>query len=110
MMVIERKPKERKMKLILTTAAAALISTAAVAENSTRYNDIFLDTSINAQTVYGDSERNWKPGASTKVNDIFLNTSDRAKNDDTVMSTRSSLRSPGEGYVYGGHGQGNDSR
>ncbi|NKX40320.1 hypothetical protein HGG71_02425 [Rhodobacteraceae bacterium R_SAG2] len=98
------------MKLILTTAAAALISTAAVAKNSTRYNDIFLDTSINAQTVYGDSERNWKPGASTKVNDIFLNTSDRAKNDDTVMSTRSSLRSPGEGYVYGGHGQGNDSR
>ena len=98
------------MKLILTTAATALISTAAIADNSTRYNDIFLDTSNNAQTVYGDSERSWNPNVSTKANDIFLNTSDQSKNDDTVMSTRSSLRSPGEGYVYGGYGQGNDSR
>lgn len=98
------------MKIILTTATASLISAAAVAENSTRYNDIFLDTSINAQTVYGDSERNWNPNTSTKANDIFLDTSDRTKNDDTVMSTRSSLRSPAEGYVYGGHGQDNDSR
>ena len=92
------------MKLIMTTAAAALISTAAVADNSTRYNDIFLDTSVTAETsdVYGNNDRMRNPNAS--------NTADADKNRDTVMSTRNALRSPGEGYVYGGFGPGNDSR
>jgi len=98
------------MKLIITTAAAALISTAAVADNSTRYNDIFLDTSVGAEAVYGDNTRMMDADESTKANDIFLNTADAAKADDTVMSTRNVLRSPGEGYIYGGFGEGNDSR
>ncbi|MDF3383338.1 MULTISPECIES: hypothetical protein [Sulfitobacter] len=100
------------MKLIMTTAAAALISTAAVADNSTRHNDIFLDTSVNsdASDVYGNSDRMRNPHASTKANDIMLNTADTDKNRDTVMSTRNALRSPGEGYVYGGFGPGNDSK
>ena len=100
------------MKLIMTTAAAALTSTAAVADNSTRHNDIYLDTSVNADAsdVYGNNDRMRNPHASTKSNDIMLNTADTDKNRDTVMSTRNALRSPGEGYVYGGFGPGNDSK
>ena len=98
------------MKLIITTAAAALISTAAFADNSTAYNDIFLDTSIGAEKVYGDNTRMRDEDKSTAANDIFLNTADATKNDDTVMSSRSKLSSPGEGYIYGGYGEGNDSR
>ena len=54
------------MKLIMTTAAAALISTAAVADNSTRHNDIFLDTSVSADAgdVYGNNDRMRNPNAS----------------------------------------------
>lgn len=98
------------MKLILTTAAAALISTAAIADNSSRYNDIFLDTSAGAQTVYGNNTRAERMGLSTRASDIFLNTADDATRADTVLSTRSDLRSPGEGYIYGGFGSNNDSR
>ncbi len=100
------------MNLILTTADAALISTAAVADNSSRYNDIFLDTSASVETndVYGNNDRMRTTGESTRANDIMLNTADTAKNDDTVLSTRNALRSPGEGYVYGGFGPGNDSK
>jgi len=42
------------MKLIITTAAAALISTAAVADKSDRYNDLRLDTSKTADQVFSD--------------------------------------------------------
>ena len=98
------------MKLIMTTAAAALISTAAVAENSSRYNDIFLDTSVGAEEVYGNNTRMQDADRSVKANDIRLNTADMDKDADTVLSSRSTLRSPGEGYVYGGFGSGNDSK
>ncbi|MEX3314602.1 hypothetical protein [Sulfitobacter sp. PS-8MA] len=98
------------MKLMMTTAAAALISTAAVAETSTRYNDIFLDTAINAEEVYGNNTWMRDADRSAKANDTRLNTADMNKNADTVLSSRSKLRSPGEGYVYGGYGKGNDSR
>ena len=37
-------------------------------------------------------------------------TADNSFDADTVMSTRSAERSPGEGYIYGGYGPGNDSR
>jgi len=39
------------MKLIITTVAAALISTTAFAGNSDRYNDQRLDTSAATQTT-----------------------------------------------------------
>ncbi len=68
------------MKLIMTTAAAALISTAAVAENSSRYNDIFLDTSVGAEEVYGNNTRMQDADRSVKANDIRLNTADMDKN------------------------------
>jgi hypothetical protein len=98
------------MKLVMTTAAAALISTAALADNSTYYNDLFLDTSVGAEEVYGDKTRVLAPGESTKANDIMFSTADASFQADTVLSSRSDLRSPGEGYIYGGFGPGNDSR
>mgnify|MGYP003112659418 CR=1 FL=1 len=98
------------MKLFITTAAAALISTAAVADNSTYYNDLFLDTSVGAEEVYGDTTRTLAPGESTKANDITFSTADSTFEADTVLSSRSDLRSPGEGFIYGGYGPGNDSK
>tara|TARA_Y100001951_G_scaffold102675_1_gene109791 strand:- start:4016 stop:4312 length:297 start_codon:yes stop_codon:yes gene_type:complete len=98
------------MKLFLTTAAAALISTTAFASNSTYYNDLFLDTSMNAGKVYSDDERAMNSNLSTRANDLTLNTANSDKMEDTVLSSRSDLRSPGEGYIYGGYGAGSDSR
>ncbi|MEP2983246.1 MAG: hypothetical protein ABJN39_07670 [Sulfitobacter sp.] len=98
------------MKLVITTAAAALISTAALADNSTYYNDLFLDTSIGAEKVYGDETRVLAPGESTKANDITFSSADAKFEADTVLSSRSELRSSGEGYIYGGYGPGSDNR
>lgn len=98
------------MKLIMTTAAAALISTAALADTSTYRQDLFLDTSIGAEKTYGDETRMLAPLESTKANDITFSTADNSFDADVVMSSRSDLRSPGEGYIYGGYGPGNDSR
>ncbi|TMM55314.1 hypothetical protein [Sulfitobacter sabulilitoris] len=101
------------MKLITTTIAATLLSTAAFADNSDRYNDLRLDTS-NAATVYADGEQpKADADASTFYNDLRLNTSDAETSEDGVtFSTRSdaSARTSGEGYIYGGFGDGNDSR
>ncbi len=98
------------MKLIMTTAAAALISTAALADNSTYRQDLFLNTAIGAEKTYGDETRMLAPLESTKANDITYSTADNSFDANTVMSTRSAERSPGEGYIYGGYGPGNDSR
>lgn len=98
------------MKLVMTTAAAALISTAAAADNSTYYNDLRLDTSIGAEAVYGENTRVLEPGKSTKANDITFSTADDTFDADVVLSSKGDLRSPGEGYIYGGYGPGNDSR
>ena len=98
------------MKLLMTTAAAALISTAAAADVSTYYKDLFLDTSINAEEVYGDKTRVLENGESTKANDITFDTYDNSFEADTVLSTSGDLRSPGEGYIYGGYGPTNDTR
>ena len=98
------------MKLIMTTAAAALISTAALADTSTYRQDLFLDTSIGAEKTYGDEARMLAPLESTKANDITFSTADNTFDAETVMSTRSTERSPGEGYISGGYGPGNDGR
>jgi hypothetical protein len=100
------------MKLfIATAAAAALISTTAIADLSSREKDLRLDTSINAETTYATgTQSNARPEASTRANDLLLNTANDDKQDDLSISTRSKLQSPGEGYIYGGFGPGNDSR
>ena len=98
------------MKLALTTLAAALISTAAFADNSTRYNDLRLDTSKNAERVFSDDVRSTDLDAAQRGREQIGSTADNTFTDDVTFSTRSAIRTPGEGYVYGGYGEGNDSR
>ncbi|MGJ8590171.1 MAG: hypothetical protein ACSHXW_18860 [Yoonia sp.] len=99
------------MKLFIATATAALISTTAFADLSTREKDMRLDTSITAETTYAaGSQSKAKPEGSTRANDLRLNTANDTKQNDTSISTRSKLQSAGEGYIYGGYGPGNDSR
>lgn len=98
------------MKLIIATTAAALFSTAAFADESTRYNDLRLDTSDSA-IEYSSAVREAVVGEdrSSRAADLRLDTSD-ASDVDADMSTRGAIQSPGEGYIYGGYGKGNDSR
>lgn len=98
------------MKLIIATAATALMTTAAFADESTKYNDLRLDTSESAATVYSDSLRMEEPGLSTKASDLRHSTADDDYVADTRMSTRNKISSPGQGFAYGGYGYGNDSR
>jgi hypothetical protein len=98
------------MKLIIATTAAALMSTAAIADESTKYNDLRLDTSETAATVYADDLRQDVEGLSTKASDLRHSTADNEYEADTRLSTRNKISSPGQGYAYGGYGPGNDSR
>ncbi|MFY0647506.1 hypothetical protein [Sulfitobacter geojensis] len=98
------------MKLFITTAAAALISTAAFADNSDRYNDLRLDTSKTANQVFSDETRPTDLDAAQRGASQQRSTADSTKNDDVSISTRSAIKSQGEGYIYGGFGEGNDSR
>lgn len=90
------------MKFILATAAVALFSTAAIAELSTKEQDLRLDTS-----EYGTSN----PETSDQRTDgSILDGTARAQSEiDTTepetglnFSTRNDLSSPGQGYPYGG--------
>jgi hypothetical protein len=98
------------MKLFIATAAAALISTAAFADNSDRYNDLRLDTSKTANQVFSDETRSTDLDAAQRGASQQRSTADGTKKDDMSLSTRSSIKSNGEGYIYGGFGEGNDSR
>lgn len=98
------------MKLFIAAATAALISTAAFAENSTRYDDMRLDTSKTADRVYSESVRPTDLDAAQRGADQQYSTADDTKAPDTTFSTRSNISAIGEGYPYGGYGKGNDSR
>ncbi len=98
------------MKLLITTAAAALISTTAFADNSDRYNDLRLDTSETAQRVFSDETRTTDLDAAQRGKSQERSTADTEKENATTFSTRSTISSIGEGYPYGGSGAGNDSR
>ena len=101
------------MKLITATIAAAVLSTAAVAENSTKYNDLRLDTSASAEVYADGAQAKADAGESTVYNDLRLNTAaNEPVEDDVTFSTRSNddARTAGEGFIYGGYGEGNDSR
>jgi hypothetical protein len=78
------------MKHIFTTAALILISTAAIAGNSDRYNDLRLDTRGASNQSYADTRQTVT----------------------VVLSTRDgkNVGTAGEGYIYGGFGPNNDSR
>ncbi|MBD3663935.1 hypothetical protein [Sulfitobacter aestuariivivens] len=95
------------MKLVLTSAAAALISTAAVADESDRYNDLRLDTSTSAAV---EDVRSTDLDDAQRGREGQFSTADNATTPDVTLSTRSETRTNGEGYIYGGFGPGNDSR
>jgi len=97
------------MKLFTVTIAAAMISGAAFAEQSDRYNDLRLDTSETSTTSYAEGKQNVAdPSKSQRYNDQRLRTNDREFNSDVTFSSRN--QTAGEGYIYGGFGPGNDSR
>ncbi|MEQ6248702.1 hypothetical protein ABMC89_07425 [Sulfitobacter sp. HNIBRBA3233] len=98
------------MKLMIATAAAALIGTVAIADESTRYNDLRLDTSKTAEVEYSDEVREAPEDLSTRAADLRLDTSDNEPDVSTTFSSRSDITSVEEIYPYGGFGPGNDSR
>ncbi|MDF1729346.1 MAG: hypothetical protein P1U53_16520 [Sulfitobacter sp.] len=98
------------MKLILTTTAAALIGTLAIADESTRYNDLRLDTSNTAERSYSDGVTPTDLDAAQRGRDQLMTTTNGAATPDVTLSTRSEVRTSGEGYIYGGFGDNNDSR
>lgn len=80
------------MKLIITSAAAVLIATSAFADNSDRYNDQRLDTSVSTQQASAANDQPIAPIAS--------------------LSTRNEVKTP-TSYPYSnpyGVGPNNDSR
>ena len=97
------------MKLIIATAAAAVLGTAAFADESTRYNDLRLDTSDSGVQVESDTrETVVGEDISSRAADLRLNTQDG--DIEATVSSRNKARTPGQGYIYGGYGEGNDSR
>ena len=97
------------MKTLLTTIAAGLIaSTAALAQDMGRYEDLRLDTSDRGDVFAEGRQRVADPDKSTRYNDLRLRTSDGDPETDATFSTRGGTT--GEGFAYGGYGPGNDSR
>ncbi len=96
------------MKLFTATIAAVLISGAAYANESTRYNDLRLDTSNSGAQFSQGEQRKADPSESQRYNDLRLKTYDRDFDEAATLSTRE--KTAGEGYIYGGFGDGNDSR
>jgi hypothetical protein len=98
------------MKLFIASAAAALLGTVALADESTKYNDLRLDTSESAAVTYSDEVRGTDLDGAQRGRDQIITTADDDFNADMRLSTRNELRTNGEGYIYGGYGPGNDSR
>ncbi|MEM6303326.1 MAG: hypothetical protein AAF744_01310 [Pseudomonadota bacterium] len=95
------------MKRIITAAAAtALMSTAALADKSDRYNDLRLDTSEKAERTFADDPNPTDLERAQRGNDQRF----RDEGPSVTFSSRNAARTPGEGYLYGGFGEGNDSR
>ena len=95
------------MNRIIALTAATLIGTTAMAGTSTRYDDLRLDTANEAQSAFYISDQSSGLDRAQRGQDQrFAPMGDRM-----ALSTRATeARTPGEGYVYGGFGPGNDSR
>lgn len=94
------------MKLLITSVAAALISTAAVAEQSDRYNDLRLDTSKTAERLQTTQTAVNTLHGAARTQTAAQNT----KATTVTFSSRNKTGTIGEGFPYGGFGPGNDSR
>ena len=98
------------MKLFIAATAVALTATAAMADNSTRYNDMRLNTAQTADKVFSDQVQPTDIDGAQRGRDQLITMNPTPTKPDVAYSTRSEIRSPGEGYIYGGYGPGNDSR
>jgi len=96
------------MKLFTATAAATLIATAGFAGQSTRYEDLRLDTSVTATVVHAEDAGATRPNA--RAADLLLDTFADDRASEATFSTNDAQSSLGDGYIYGGFGAGNDSR
>lgn len=95
------------MKLIIPTIVPTLIATAGFADQSDRYNDLRLDTSLNG-TIHAEGAGAARPTG--RPADLWLETFAEGSHPKANLSTRSALSRAGEGFAYGGYGQHNDSR
>jgi hypothetical protein len=98
------------MKLLIATTAAALIGTIATADQSTRYNDLRLDTTVGSETTFSRGTVETDLDAAQRGREQFRTGERTTLDGDVTFSTRGTIRSEGEGYLYGGYGPGNDSR
>ncbi|MFG6562426.1 hypothetical protein [Sulfitobacter sp. 1A15299] len=96
------------MKLFIATAAATLIASASFAGQSTRYEDLRLDTSVTADVVYAADAGETRPNERAAV--LRLDTFSGARAPVATLSTSGPVGSLGAGFAYGGYGAGNDSR
>ncbi|KZY50735.1 MULTISPECIES: hypothetical protein [Sulfitobacter] len=96
------------MKLFIATAAATLIATASFAGQSTRYEDLRLDTSLTADVVHAADAGETRPNE--RAADLRLETFSDESAPVATFSTSGPVSSLGEGFAYGGYGAGNDSR
>ncbi|MFG6590791.1 hypothetical protein [Sulfitobacter sp. 1A12157] len=96
------------MKLFIATAAATLIASASLAGQSTRYEDLRLDTSVTADVVHAADAGETRPNE--RAADLRLDTFPGARAPVATLSTSGPVGSLGEGFAYGGYGAGNDSR
>ena len=96
------------MKLFIAPAAATLIATASFAGQSTRYDDLRLDTSVTSGVVYAEQAGATRPNE--RAADLRLETFSDDRAPVANFSTNGLQSSLGEGFAYGGFGAGNDSR
>ncbi|MEP3741133.1 MAG: hypothetical protein ABJM89_03405 [Sulfitobacter pontiacus] len=96
------------MKLFIATAAATLVATASFAGQSTRYEDLRLDTSVTADVIYAEGAGDTRPN--NRAADLRLDTFGNDNHPIATFSTSGPQSSLGEGFAYGGYGPGNDSR
>lgn len=99
------------MKLtIATLAATAVLATSAMADESQKYRDLRMDTQkTGTELTDATPETVVSKHMSSREADMRLDTSKRDA-PEVNYSTRNDARSPGQGYIYGGYGPGNDSR
>jgi hypothetical protein len=96
------------MKLLLATASATLIATVGIAGDSTRYEDLRLDTSVSAVVIHSAGAAVARPNG--RPDDLRLETFPDGNHPKAVISTRRALNRLGRGFAYGGYGMSNDSR
>jgi len=95
------------VKILIAATVVTLFATATYAGQSTRYDDLMLDTSAGATVVYSEGAQIHRPDH--RPADLWLDTFGHGNHPEPVLSTRNVL-SATPGFPFGGYGAGNDSR